>query len=390
MASIVFYILVLLYSFSSYAAEYRVRLLGTESISGVNWTVNGINDKGQVFGGYEEWIPDQGERKTLFITENNGSLTLIDNKDERIYVTNQFVFNNNSQIAGPWNGPTGKFIWSKIQGICSLNIFDPSYVHLHQLNDLGQLIGAYYPHQEGISYSYSPDQMIPFLWNNGVSINMGVGSEFAKQFEDLCYKIISLQLMSINNKGELAGYIRYGKYNSKQNTIVPAGYKTFFWDGSVHILPLPSDAEFPDNVKLNYHGVVLVRTLRWKNEQSIDTTYIWSINHGLQILENFYGKDINDASTVLGYITGDNGIYYVNEYGNYKGYREPVIWKKGQYISVASLLGVSDVNDIAPPFSDNFEVEKIYEVIQINNKGQIACMGHVWGELHPCILEPTK
>jgi hypothetical protein len=385
--TVIYFLAIIFASFFSYAAEYKTRLLGTESFSGVQWTVKGINDKGQVFGGYTEWIPDQGERQTIFITEINGELSLIEN--DRIYVHNHFVINNNSQIAGPWNGPTRKFIWSKIQGICSLSIFDPSDAHFQQLNDLGQLIGAYNPHDED-----NPNQMIPFLWNNGVSTNMGVGSEFAKQFEDLGYKIISIKLMSINNKGELAGYFRYGKYNQKQNKIVPAGYKTFFWNGSAHILPLLSDTEIPEIVKLNYHGVVLVTTSKWKNEQTIlTTTYLWTFEHGLQILPDFYGIDLNNAPIVLGYITdySDNKEYHV--YQVYQGSLVkgiPAIWKNGQYVTVAELLGVSDIHNIISPYSDDYEVEQILNIVQINNKGQIACQGYLWGENHPCILEPVK
>lgn len=362
--------------------EYKARLIGTESVSGVQWDIKGINDKGDVFGGYkEEWIPGKAQKQTIFIANCNKGFSAIENNGKDIYLYHS-AFNNNCQVVGSWNGTTSTFMWSKLQGLCALDIFHPSQVELYDLNDLGQLIGSYFPIPvSNNGYSYGPDDTRPFLWNNGVSVDMGIGSEFASQIEDLGYSLISLRLMSINNKGELAGYFRYGKYNAKQRKIIAAGYKTFFWDGTVHILPLLSDSERPSIVKLNNQGVVLAKAIGLEGKKGV-ITYLWNRDNGLQPLLDFDGKDINDSSVILGYLKEHSCC---NEY-----LETPAIWRNGQCITLANLLGVSDLANISPPYSDTYEVERIFDVIQINNKGQIACYGYLWGESHPCILEPVK
>jgi hypothetical protein len=171
---------------------------------------------------------------------------------------------------------------------------------------------------------------------------MSENSDFAKQFENLGFHIMDIKLKAINNKGELAGYFEFGKYNEKKKSFVRAGYKTFFWDGNPHILPLNSDSDYPEVVKLNYNGVVLVRDNTWNrlNNQNIQTTYLWDIENGIRIIDDFYGYNLNDSSTVLG---------FQKKYTYCRDYVEiPAIWKDGYCITLSELLGVSDIHEIAP------------------------------------------
>ena len=40
--------------------------------------------------------------------------------------------------------------------------------------------------------------------------------------------------------------------------------------------------------------------------------------------------------------------------------------------------------------SDNYAIESLTSISDINNKGQIPCMGSIWGDQFPCLLEPIK
>lgn len=368
------------------AANYKVSMIGTESITGMQWSVTGINNKGQVYGSCTEYVPYQNSKQSLFICDDKNVFELIDGTDhQKNYYLNPSAANNNGWVVGHWNGQSSSFIWSKALGLRAFDVdgyFKSSLTKNDTnnfstpiaLNDLGQVIGTYYTHSRGNR---------PFLWDNGVLCEMGIGSEFAQQFEELGFHVIDIKLTAINNKGELGGYLQYGKYNEKKKIYVPAGYKTFFWDGVPHILPLPSDIEAPEVVKLNYNGVVLVR-IRIPDRENVhnQVTYLWDIENDLQILPDFHGNTLNDSSIVLGTI---------RQYTCCREWEEiPAIWKEGCCITLAELLGVSNIRNIAAPYSESYEIERIDQVISINNKGQIVCIGCLWGESHPCILAPTN
>lgn len=359
-----------LVSVFSYASEYKASLIGTESIPGIQWSVSGINDKSQIYGGYA----DSSGKNMMYISDSNGSFTLIENENKQFYPFYSSA-NNAGQVVGGWNGSTAIFLWSRALGIRPINIFDTPNAQPISLNDLGQMIGTYYDYSPGCTYR-------PFLWDNGVLTDMGTGSEFVNNLESLGYQVMDIKLMDINNRGQMAGYFCYGKYSEKQKKFVCAGFKSFLWDGAFYLLPITSE-EAPQTIKLNNRGVILLvdQKIDRQLDRTIETSYLWDIENGLQSLVNFYGKDLNDSSTVLG---------FERKYSN-REYREfPGIWKEGQFISLADLLGFSSLYNMAPPYSDTYEIERIDNVVSINNKGEIACEGWVWGEKHPCILKPIN
>lgn len=362
---------ILFYIASAHSAEYKTSLIGSELIPGARWIVKGINDKGQIFGGYED-----GQKYAAYLSDTKGGFSFIEEKNHT-YQGNHLVANNNGQVVGVWNGGPGNnnFIWSKALGVRKLEIFG-THITPFALNDLGQLIGTY--------FDYSARKERPFLWDNGVLSDMGEGSEFSTHFDVLGYQVMDIKLTSINNRGELAGYFCYGKYNEKQKKFVRVGYISFFWNGDLHLIQLSSDIEQPEVVKVNNRGVVLLRNRIYDTckAQYIGNTYLWDIEKGLQPLLDLYGTTLNDSSTVLG---------YKKEYVNCVDSRHiPAIWKDGCCVTIADLLGVENINNISPPYSDTYTVEGIDEVIEINNKGQIVCKGKLWGESFPCILEPIK
>jgi len=198
---------------------------------------------------------------------------------------------------------------------------------------------------------------------------MGIGSEFVKQIESCGYNLTNIQLKSINNSGHIVGYLTCGKYNEKTKKYVGIESFPFYWDGTIHIIPVALSINFPREddfkIKINNNGSVLIVPY------GDTTSYIWSKENGLKIISDLEGKAINDLNVVLGH----NSICVDNK-----------------TIAFSELLGINDIYDMAPPYSDTFSIERIAigreAVLEINNKGQIFCMGYMWGVWYPCILNP--
>lgn len=340
---------------------YKVSLLNI-NISLEQCSVVAINDKGQLLGSYTE-----NDKNKVYILDAKNECTFIESKDQSIYPSE---INNAGQVLGYGSKP---FIWSKALGIRYLDVFNSQNVSPKDLNDLGQIIGIYEPVES------NRGSWRPFLWDYGVVTDMGPGSEFSNAIEVLGYHVMNIQLISINNKGELAGYFSYAKFNEMKKKYVVAGYKTFFWNGDVNILPLPNDTQ-PGCVQLNNHGVILVND----SDQFDHISYLWDIENNLRPIADFSGITLNDSLTIL----GDKRIKSTKYSEGYVGV--PAIWKNNQIYTIAELLGVLDINAMAPYLSDSYGLEKIKGFYRINNKGQIPCMGWIWGDQYPCLLEPVK
>jgi len=377
-------------SLNLYSHEYEATLIGTESLPipencHVQWSVTGINDKGQIYGGYEQNELFKSSKELIYLYDSKDGIIFIEDDARQLYPQNS-IANNKGQIVGTCGGKPNIFLFSNLLGFRNLDfseIFEKYkterdsniYIDPIALNDFGQLIVTYYMHSTGRK---------PLLWDNGVIYEMGTSTDFSKNFEELGYHIMDLQISSINNNGELAGYFCYGKFSEKRNQYVKAGYKAFFWNGDIHIIDLQSGNEPPNVLKVNNMGVVLLtEDIRDEYHDTMEVTYLWDLNNGLKSLINFRGIDLNDSSIVL----GDK-----REYNRCDWYRVPAIWKNDQCLTIAELLGVSNIENMAPPYSDEYLIEKldIESFAGINNQGQIVCIGTLWGEQHPCILKPTN
>lgn len=365
----------------SYAAEYKALLIGTESIPG-EWSVSSINDKGQVVGyhiiddidGYQYNPPPRDHE--IYIYDPSRGISFI-KTNNNTFVFDKIIFNNNNQIFGNCNNQRSCFMWNKASGFRIINfdqLFDRLLTQIDQnntvttiaVNDLGQMIGEYYMHSTGAR---------PFLWDNGIIYDMGTDSEFAKKFESLGYNITGMHLNAINNKGEIAGSFSYKKYNRKKDRMMDAGFKLFFWDGDIHVI---EDEIFyrryssSNILKLNNNGVLLIQS--YIND--VPVSFLWSLNSILQSRANFSGTSLNDELTVLGYISRDPYVW--------------AIWKNGKCNTIADLLDVESIFDLAPPYGDSCSIEGIENLIEINNKEQIIGTCRIWGENHPCILQPVQ
>lgn len=349
---ILFTILYYLITTISYAAEYKISLLGTETLGGVRWIglladdCFGINDNGQIFGICLEL---DEFKYNPFVIDNKNGIKIIHSNNESL---SPRAINNVGQLIGMRNG-SELFIWNEKTGIQKISIFNSKYVRPIALNDCGQIIG---------NYRTISDETRPFLWTNNAANDMGPGSKFTKEIEAHGYHVMAIQILSINNSGHMAGYFTNGKYNNKQKKYINIETFPFYWDGDFHLIPvnLPLDfSEHQEKIKLNNHGVVLV--------SHGTETYLWDKQNGLQVLSNFKGFFLTDSNVVFG----------------------SSIWRDGRNITLSELLG-ADINNLAPPFSDDYRVERIGHVFGMNNKGQILCSGYLWGEWHPCILEPIE
>jgi len=349
-------------SFQSFASEYNVSLLGV-AVTDVKCGVTAINDKGQVLGLYQE--TRQYSISKVYIYDSKNGLTLIEAKDQNL---SPIAINNAGQVLGYGNKP---FIWSKAFGIRWLEVPNSTQTNAIDLNDLGQIIGSYL---EAGSVVFRP-----FMWDYGVVTDMGPNSEFSQSIEVLGYHVMSIQLLSLNNRGELAGTFSYGKFNKKTNKYIAVGSENFFWDGDIHILPKPE--EYLGIIKVNNHGVVLLYNYN-------KTTYLWDKQSGFRIIDNFIGRNLNDSNTVFG-----ETMQFEARYN--QEFPKPSVWNDGITKSLATLLGVKDISNIAPRCSDDYLIESLdfsdgCNRFDINNKGQIPCMGQIWGDQYPCLLEPIN
>jgi len=353
-------------SFMSFASEYKVSLLGLESMTDIQWGVTAINDKGQVLGGYQQ----KGTNQQIFLYDFKNGLTLIDSKDMCIQL---IKLNNAEQILGCENNRT--FIWSRSLGVHWLDVFKSKNIGANDLNDLGQIIGRYLPLEISERPGTSTHEFRSFLWDNGVVSDMGPGSDFAKEFEVAGYHAMDIKLTSINNTGHIVGFFTNGKYNKIQKKYVAIETVPFYWDGDLHIVPVELPVNFSSyehqlKLKLNNQGVVLI-VHPFDNCQS----YLWDRENGLQVLQNFAGFALNDSNEVLGWSSSGGTS----------------IWRNDRFITFSELLGVN-IHNMAPSYSESYSIERIdcgwNNMVSLNNKGQVPCIGYIWGERYPCILEP--
>lgn len=349
-----FFIIFIAISYYSNAAEYKIQILPINLVD-IECQLKSLNDNGVMLLTYK----DSTYHSKICIYDEINGMNVIESKGESIH---PISINNSGQVLA---NSYKTFIWNRELGIRYLNIFNSDYNNGIDINDLGQIIGTYRP--SGSDYT-APRR--PFLWNSGSVTDMGPGSEFCKQFEILGYHVMDVTLTSINNNGEIAGHFRYGKFNEKKKKYITLGTKVFFWDGDMHILPLTVQSNFfPQAVKMNNKSIVLVQ---------VDlSTYLWNRDNGLTLIPDFIGISLNDSTVILGIQTKlDFDIYKTS------------IWRDGNIINLAELLGVDNLDKISPLYSETYEVEKLTDFIDINNKDQVGCNGLIWNEKYPCVLEP--
>lgn len=356
-----------LFAVASYCAEYTVSLLETDKVEGYKqWNVTGINDNGTAFGAYQEAIDNQYVSR-VYLYDVQAGFTFIDSEDKWLFPV---AANNAGQLIGYGQKP---FFWSKELGFRYLNVFDSANVQVADLNDQGQVIGSYFSTETNLER--------PFIWENGVTTYLGPGSEFTTALEAFD-PVMGVTLMSINNKGQIAGCYHYAKFNERQQKYVSVGYKAFLWDhGKVTQIPVPTPlTQLPYKMKVNNQGVVLLRTDK--------DTYLWNPKKGIQLLAEFNGIALNDSSIVLGFkrISPKKA----KDFEPIENNEVPAIWRKDKIITLAKLLDVDDMTAMARPYNDKYAVERLETILDINNKGQIIGTGMVWGECHPCLLEPKR
>ncbi|MDB2614274.1 DUF3466 family protein, partial [Chlamydiales bacterium] len=279
------------------ALEYKASVVNTDLFPDYTWQVNGINDKGQVYG-----VPNspRGDRKSFYTSDSKGTIsTLIENTHSNIHFSKVLV-NNSGQTFGEWHNTTQTplFLWSKSLGFHPIYMNEAIQAQITSLNDLGQIIGWYSFHGQNGSFINSA-----FLWDTGDLTDMGVSSEFAKHLESTGYHVMYAQLLDINNRGEIVGYLISGKYNKNKKEFVSAEKKVFFWNGLPHIIPLEKHLYDVSNARINNKGEILITANydHFSYDGTFSVSYLWSLEDGLQPLVDFIGKKKHDSSVVLGY-----------------------------------------------------------------------------------------
>jgi hypothetical protein len=359
-------------SFFTFGADYRIKTLGTESIK--NFQIGNIfmNDSGQVIGGNNLLYFIDLQNGIYFIDPTNFS----DPRGNKLmYGFNAIAINNLGKILGKSSLANEYFTWDKNSGIHWLKPNKNEQINsIVDFNDHDQFIGTYNIFEKD-HYIFPYER--PCLLEKGILIDMGEGSELSKQIEVYGYHVMDIKLYSINNKKEITGIFEYGKFNAKKNIWVKVGKIPFFWNGFIHIIPLENNNNHNLTLKLNNKGTVLVFG---------ENTYLWDKQNGLSLIPDFYGMDINDSSYVIGTAKISSDRYS-------EGWElKLALWKNGKTHLLEELLGIENIENMSSPYSDSYSIESIigYPSLSINNKGQIICCGRIWGESHPCIIEPKE
>lgn len=356
---------------NAFGAEYKATILSEVSSLNAQISIYALNNKDQILGSFQEIENGQHKNQKIFISDKKTGILIIELKDKHL---EPIFFNNSGQIVGYVEGKY--FLWSKTLGFHFFNIPSNGSISITGLNDLGQIIG----------HRSENGKSIPFVWDNGTLKDMGLGSEFAQHFEKLGFYVMDISLTGINNKGELMGSFTYGKYHEKKKKYIAVESKSFFWNGDIHFLPNIQNTifYFINWFKLNNNGTVLgTRYYSTAPNNGKVETYLWSVENGLICIPDFQGTYINDSEIVQGLLQSTN----LQEWDPSE---RPAIWNNGTITTLADLLEVKHLHKLAPPCSDTHEIESIYIINSINNKGKIAGLGSIWSELYPCLLEPVE
>ena len=255
-------------------------------------------------------------------------------------------------------------------------------------NDKGQVIGGCYPDNPTGIHSDSR----PFFWGNGVVADMGPGSEFSKNIECLGYHVVHIQLISINNMGEIAGYFAFDNNNGIKNKSGIFGCEAFFWNGNLHILPIPEPLkDQPQLLHVNDIGSVLLYN-------GGPDTYLWSVEEGLVVIHNFLATSFDDSSNIIlrnsesGPAVWNNGVITVIDSEIIpKNISETVLQSTGSYSTIGSIeKTVKRIMIINKTSLRIGQVRRISEFIEKNfaesiNKGIYYLYGKDTGL--PCDLE---
>jgi hypothetical protein len=346
------------------AAEYKIVPLGTSNLSGEKFP-----DSFENHAKKHSVINDNGclcsfSGSNLYLSKKNGELMFLGGITYT-YSQNNLI-NNRNQVVFPQN--YCMYIWDSESGLRLIDKISGgscNSMHIAALNDQGQLVGR---SNDGHA----------FFWDNGNRTDMGIHSSFAEHFRNLGYCVTDIVLTALNNNGEIAGYFSYGKYNERKRETVTLGKKPFFWNGKLHVIDLPfypehwTNYEGIESVQLNNKGYVVISF-----QQENHHTFLWHSKEKVKHLQGFRAVSINDSNTILGYsYTASNDRWKV--------------WHKDTYTPVSKLLGQATLANLASPYSDSYDVEVLDHLVQINNKGQILALGRIWGEWHPCIIEPVS
>lgn len=358
-------------SIFSYASEYTVIKLGTESFDHIKWEhITAINSKGQVLGTYR--TENQRNHGLYLADKNNGVLLLEMDENQMEGCPWPIALNNLGQVlSNGYNsqGDYGVWLWSRLFGFYWLNIYNSKHSTATAFNDLAQVIGSYRPNGNTSSRA--------FLWDNGVVTDMGPDSKLAKQIEDLGYYVRDICLTSINNKGEIVGFFTCGKYNAIKKKYINTGFVSFFWNGDVHPIYLEGMdplMHFPNILQINNQSIVMISSGR--------STYLWDKENGVKTID-FDGQMINDNNVILGRSNARIPL------GPDDWENPQAIWKNGIVKNLTGLLGVKDLRNMSPRFSDTYSVEKLDRATAINNSEEIVCEGVIWNESHPVLISPT-
>ena len=207
-----------------YAAEYEIsKIWSHENDSFPIWDAQAINEQGQILG-------SNYELGTILID--------VDGKITKIPHNTAIAINNNGSVLV--KSKKRSFIWNKKKDLVLIDVFNSPKVDATGINDKNQVIGKYVSAENSYGNINCACQERAFFWEKGEAIDFSPEYIMANDKLPIGYRISEINLMCINNHGDIAGYC-FCVYIDEQHglkKIIKSGFVPFLWNG-FHLEFLP-------------------------------------------------------------------------------------------------------------------------------------------------------
>ena len=300
--------------------------------------IRGLNDQGQIIGGYVEVWEDGGEFSITHESDHAFVWDPINGLQDLGRDTTAFAINDLGQVAGQQTRAApvleGFFVWDRNNGTQFMHLYtqfgDGWNTRLSDINNQGQVVGT---DSDGIPDNHA------FAWNptDGVTHLFPAEQDFS--FAG-----------AINDVGQIVGEYAYSEESQH----------AFLWDPVDGLLDLGPTSDFSasdinDLGQIVGTGPCAAPTLE-DPDQVVQGLHLWQDGE-FQELGTFSGKPTFVKSiNNLGQIIGDTFLVT-----NGVASREAWLWEPGE--------GIQDLNALIPPDSP----WHITDVADINDEGWILC-----------------
>lgn len=347
------FFLIFLLGFSLAAEDsYLIEDLGTFATFDRSDVID-LNENGDVLFRASNTYRDHIISAQTFLRTKEGGLICLEVPD---HVSNDFHLVNNKRTC--LSSQAGDVLLWRMGELKPLPLDKPNkglYVAT-DLNDADQVLVNLY--EEGIATKN-------YLWEKERCVELPI----ARQLDLLGFCPQNVELIGINNSGEILGTFLYGIYHRyKPDKWISLGRKVFKWDGALHLVDVPKNF-FYESLKINEKGQVIFSC--YSENDGRHATYVWTAGEELFYRGSFYAFDWSEDGKILGF----------DECGRY------VVSHHDHLLALPSCISVPFFKEEEGPM-DRWSC--LTDLKKINSRGQIIGNGWYYGEFHGFLLNPHK